>query len=53
VLSAPSRAEEELLSGAVERGAQAVLTLVVDGPEKVMNEVNRKEPPSPSVMSPS
>ena len=52
VLSAPSRAEEELLSGAVERGAEAVLTLLVDGPQKVMNEVNRREPPSP-VTSPS
>jgi peptidyl-tRNA hydrolase, PTH1 family len=52
VLSAPSRAEEELLSDAVERGARAVLTLVVDGPQKVMNEVNRREPPS-TVTSPS
>jgi len=49
VLSAPGRVEEELLSGAVERGARAVLTLVTEGPEKVMNEVNRKEPPSPPV----
>jgi len=51
VLSAPPRAEEELLSDAVERGAQAVLTLVAEGPQKVMNEVNRKEPPSPAVTS--
>ena len=50
VLSAPGRVEEELLSGAVERGARAVLTLVTEGPEKVMNEVNRKEPPPPAAL---
>jgi PTH1 family peptidyl-tRNA hydrolase len=53
VLSAPTKAEEELLSGAVERGAQAVLTLVADGPRKVMNDVNRREAPSPEASSPS
>jgi len=49
VLGAPTRSEEELLSGAVERSAQAVLSLVAEGAQKVMNEVNRKEPPSPAV----
>jgi peptidyl-tRNA hydrolase, PTH1 family len=53
VLGAPSRSEEELLSAAVERGVEAVLTLAVDGPETVMNRVNRKEPPSTPVPSPS
>jgi PTH1 family peptidyl-tRNA hydrolase len=53
VLSTPARAEEELLRDAVERGARAVLTLIAHGPEKVMNEVNRKEPPSPAITSSS
>jgi PTH1 family peptidyl-tRNA hydrolase len=46
VLSAPTKAEEDLLDAAVERAAQAVLVLLAEGPTKVMNEVNRKEPPS-------
>jgi PTH1 family peptidyl-tRNA hydrolase len=46
VLSVPSRAEEELLDDAVERAAQAVLVLATEGPSRVMNDVNRKEPPS-------
>jgi peptidyl-tRNA hydrolase, PTH1 family len=46
VLGAPSREEEDLLDAAVQRAADAVLTLVTDGPTKVMNEVNRKEPAS-------
>ena len=53
VLSPPTHREEELFSGAVERGAEAVLTLIADGPEKVMNQVNRKEPPSPAVTNSS
>jgi PTH1 family peptidyl-tRNA hydrolase len=44
VLSAPAKVEEDLLSAAVERAAQAVLLLLTDGPIKVMNKVNRKEP---------
>jgi PTH1 family peptidyl-tRNA hydrolase len=46
VLSAPARVEEDLLNAAVERAARAVLILVTDGPDRLMNEVNRKEPPS-------
>lgn len=46
VLSAPSKAEVELIDGAVERAAQAVLMLVTEGPTRVMNDINRREPPS-------
>jgi len=46
VLGAPSRAEEELLEAAVEQAARAVLVLLSEGPVKVMNELNRKEPAS-------
>jgi PTH1 family peptidyl-tRNA hydrolase len=46
VLGAPSKAEEELIDAAVERAAQAVLVLLSDGPTRVMNDVNRREPPS-------
>lgn len=48
VLGAPSRAEEKLIDEAVQKAAQAVLTLVTDGPLKVMNALNRREPPSPA-----
>ncbi len=47
VLGAPSREEEERISEAVRKAAQSVLTLVTDGPVKVMNAVNRREPPAP------
>jgi PTH1 family peptidyl-tRNA hydrolase len=46
VLGAPSRAEEDLLAAAVEHAARAVLTLLSEGPSKVMSELNRKEPPA-------
>ena len=46
VLSAPSRAEEDMLGAAVEQAVQAVLILVSEGPGKVMNEFNKKEPAS-------
>jgi PTH1 family peptidyl-tRNA hydrolase len=46
VLGAPTRAEQERLSEALERAAQAVLLLVTDGPTRVMNEINRRQPPS-------
>jgi len=46
VLSVPSRAEEELIDAAVQRAAEAVLVLVSEGPTRVMNDVNRREPPS-------
>jgi len=47
VLGSLSRQEEAVISDAVDRAATAVLTLVAEGPVKVMNEVNRREPPSP------
>jgi peptidyl-tRNA hydrolase, PTH1 family len=46
VLGAPTKEEEELIDAAVERAAQAVLMLVSDGPTRVMNDLNRREPPS-------
>lgn len=46
VLSAPRREEAALIAEGVERAAQAVLTLIEQGPEKVMNTFNRKEPRS-------
>jgi PTH1 family peptidyl-tRNA hydrolase len=46
VLSSPRRHEEDLIASAVERAAHAALMLLTDGPARVMNEVNRKEPPS-------
>jgi len=47
VLGAPSQEEEERIQETVDRAAQAVLTLLTDGPVKVMNDVNRREPPAP------
>jgi len=46
VLTAPRRDEAALLADGVEKAAQAVLALVEEGPEKVMNAFNRKEPAS-------
>jgi PTH1 family peptidyl-tRNA hydrolase len=46
VLGSPRRHEEELIASAVEKAAQAALLLLTEGPARVMNEVNRKEPPS-------
>ena len=46
VLGAPRRDDEELLGQAVEQAADAVLLLLADGPAKVMNRVNRREPAS-------
>lgn len=46
VLSAPRKDEKELISQTVEQAADAVLLLLTDGPTRVMNGVNRKEPPS-------
>jgi peptidyl-tRNA hydrolase, PTH1 family len=45
VLSTPRRAEEEQIADAVENACRAVLMLALDGPAKVMNLFNRKEPP--------
>ena len=43
VLSAPELSEAEALRRGVERAAQAVLTLLAEGHEKVMNELNRRD----------
>jgi len=47
VLGSPSSTDEKLIDEALQKAAQAVITLVTDGPVKVMNSVNRREPPSP------
>jgi peptidyl-tRNA hydrolase, PTH1 family len=46
VLGAPRSGEEDLIDVAIERAADAVLLLVNEGPSRVMNEVNTREPPS-------
>jgi peptidyl-tRNA hydrolase, PTH1 family len=45
VLTAPKSGEERSIDEAVERAADAVLTLLSEGPSAVMNKVNKKEPP--------
>jgi PTH1 family peptidyl-tRNA hydrolase len=44
VLGKPDGEQEPLISRAVVRAADAVLALVENGPSKVMNEINRREP---------
>ena len=51
VLGAPNRREDSLIGEAVQRAADAVLTLVTSGPVQVMNDVNRREPPAPEKTS--
>ncbi len=46
VLGEPRGEDAGLLEAAVSKAADAVLTLATSGPERVMNELNRKEPPS-------
>jgi PTH1 family peptidyl-tRNA hydrolase len=46
VLGSPRRDEEALISRAVDQAAQAALMVLTQGAPRVMNEVNRKEPPS-------
>jgi peptidyl-tRNA hydrolase len=46
VLGSPRSDEEELIAHAVDQAARAALLLLTQGPARVMNEVNRKEPPS-------
>jgi PTH1 family peptidyl-tRNA hydrolase len=46
VLGAPRSVEEDLIGQAIEKAAASVLRLVVEGPVGIMNEINRKEPPS-------
>lgn len=43
VLGRPSSEEQPLLEGAVIRAGKAVLGMLGNGPEVVMNEINRKE----------
>jgi PTH1 family peptidyl-tRNA hydrolase len=44
VLTAPGRDEAALLAQGVDKASRAVLDLLNEGPEKVMNTYNRKEP---------
>jgi PTH1 family peptidyl-tRNA hydrolase len=46
VLGEPRGDEEPLVAGAVQRAADAVLLLLLEGPPRVMNEFNRREPPA-------
>jgi PTH1 family peptidyl-tRNA hydrolase len=46
VLGAPRSGDGELIDAAVQRAAGAVLMLLKETPTRVMNEVNRREPPS-------
>ena len=46
VLAAPRRGEAAAVEEAVAKAADAVQLLLSEGPEKVMNEYNRKEPAS-------
>ena len=45
VLTAPKKGEDDAVSVAVEKAADAVLLFLTEGPTRVMNEVNRKGPP--------
>jgi PTH1 family peptidyl-tRNA hydrolase len=46
VLTEPRGDEEPLLADAVRRAADAVLMLLAEGPSRVMNAYNRREPPA-------
>jgi peptidyl-tRNA hydrolase, PTH1 family len=46
VLDEPRGDEARLVADAVERAADAVLLFLVEGPSRVMNEYNRREPPA-------
>jgi len=46
VLGEPRGEEAPLVDAAVQRAADAVLLLAVEGPSRVMNEYNRREPPA-------
>jgi PTH1 family peptidyl-tRNA hydrolase len=46
VLGSPRSEEEGLIAQAVEQAARATLMLLREGPSRVMNEINKKEPPS-------
>ena len=44
VLGTPRSAEEDLIGRAVEQAARSALQLATEGPVRVMNEINRREP---------
>ena len=44
VLSRPGRKEGDLIKKAEEAAKNAIFTLILSGPEKVMNGLNKKEP---------
>jgi PTH1 family peptidyl-tRNA hydrolase len=46
VLDAPRGEEEALVEQAIGRAADAVLLLLREGPARVMNDYNRREPPA-------
>jgi PTH1 family peptidyl-tRNA hydrolase len=46
VLGEPRGDEGPLVAAAVQRAADAVLLLAAEGPSRVMNEYNRREPPA-------
>jgi peptidyl-tRNA hydrolase len=46
VLDAPRGDEAALVETAVRRAADAVLLLLSEGPARVMNDYNRREPPA-------
>ena len=46
VLDEPRSDEAPLVAAAVRRAADAVLLLLAEGPSRVMNEYNRREPPA-------
>jgi PTH1 family peptidyl-tRNA hydrolase len=46
VLGAPRAGEDEAIEAGVDQAARAVLVLLGEGPARVMNEFNRREPAS-------
>lgn len=46
VLDRPGGADSDLIDKGIDRAADAVLLLLDQGPVRVMNEINRKEPAS-------
>ena len=46
VLERPGSAEEEAFRTGIDRAVEAILLLLTEGPLRVMNEHNRREPPS-------
>ncbi len=46
VLQRPRGGEATLIEQGIEKAADSVLLLFAEGPARVMNEINKKEPPS-------